>query len=116
VAAWDAHDSQAVVALMTQDGVHYSGGAAGGKEASSDSLARSLAYFVEHHAAGMSFTSVNDAVIRTQDGPPYSVANVVEVGLSTGSDSEQAVEVHRIVPEDGVLKIQVHTFLIEGLD
>lgn len=117
VAAWDSHDGQAVVALMTQDGVHYSGGAAGGKDASSDSLARSLAFFVEHHAGGMSFTSVNDAVIRTQDGPPYLVANVVELGLSTtGGDSEQAVEVYRIVPEEGVLKIQVHTSLIEGLD
>lgn len=117
VAAWDAHDGQAVVALMTKDGVHYSGGAAGGKDASGDSLARSLAFFVEHHAAGISFASVNDAVIRTQDGPPYLVANVVELGMSTsGSETEQAVAVYRIVPEDGVLKIQVETFLIEGLD
>ncbi len=116
VAAWDAHDGGAVVALMTEDGVHYSGGAARGKEASSDSPAHSLAYFVEHHAGAMSVRSVNDAAIRTQEGPPYLAANIVEVGLGTGNESEQAVEVYRIVPEDGALRIQVHSFMIQGID
>jgi ketosteroid isomerase-like protein len=50
VAAWNVQDGQAVVALMTEDGKHFSGGAA------------------------------------------------------------------NVVPEDGVLKIQVHTALIGGLD
>jgi uncharacterized protein (TIGR02246 family) len=117
VAAWNVQDGQAVVALMTEDGKHFSGGAGNGKEASSDSPAHSLAYFVEHHVAGATFRSVNDAVIRTDDGPPYLAANVIEIGNgSDGGDSFQSVEVYKIVPEDGVLKIQVHTALIGGLD
>ena len=117
VAAWNVQDGQAVVALMTEDGKHFSGGAGNGKEASSDSPAHSLAYFVEHHVAGATFRSVNDAVIRTEDGPPYLAANVIEIGSGAdGGDAFQSVEVYKIVPEDGVLKIQVHSALIEGLD
>ena len=115
VAAWNIQDGQAVVALMTEDGKHYSGGAATGKDAASDSPAHSLAYFVEHHAAGATFHSVGDGIIRTPAGPPYLVANLIEVGNGAG-DSFQGVEVYKIVPEDGVLRIQVHSALIEGMD
>lgn len=115
VAAWNVQDGQAVVALMTEDGMHYSGGAGLGKEAASDSPAHSLAYFVEHHTAGATFHSVGDGIIRTTDGPPYVVANMIEVG-NGASDSFQWVEVYKIVPEDGVLRIQVHSTLIEGMD
>lgn len=102
LAAWDAGDGEAVVSLMTEDGVHYSGGATTGKQANGGALG--LAPFVERHAV-LTFEPVSDPIVSA--GPPYEAAVIVRV-TGGGQDSWESLEAFRIEEsEDGSLKIAV---------
>ncbi len=113
-AAWDAGDGDAAVALMTADGVHYSGGAQNGKEAA-DEGALGLAAFIDR----MEFATFEPAsiAVATHDGPPYEVARIIHVGQQNSTDSFEAVEVFLIVRDaDGALRIQTHSSQIVGIE
>lgn len=112
LAAWDAGDGEAVVSFMTEDGVHYSGGASQGKAANDDG-GLGLAAFVEGHEWA-TFEPVSDPVVS--EGPPYEAALIVRVS-NGGQDAFEAVEVFEIVEaDDGSLKIAVDSSEIVGID
>jgi len=112
LAAWDAGDGAAVVSLMTEDGVHYSGGAEQGRAANDDG-ALGLAAFVEREEWA-TFEAVSTPVVS--DGPPYEAAVIVRV-TNNGQDSFEAVEAFLIVEDDdGSLKIAVDSSEIAGID
>ncbi|MGA7688823.1 MAG: nuclear transport factor 2 family protein [Jiangellales bacterium] len=109
--AWDAGDGEAVVSFMTEDGVHFSGGASEGKAANDDG-ALGLAAFVER-LDWATFERVSDPVVS--EGPPYEAAIIVQL-TNTGQDSFEAVEAFSIVEgDDGALRIAVDSSEIAGL-
>ena len=112
LAAWDAGDGAAVVSLMTEDGVHYSGGAQQGKVANDDG-ALGLAAFVERFEWG-TFEAVGAPIVS--DGPPYEAAVIVRL-TNNGQDSVEAVEAFLIVEDDdGSLRIAADSTQIAGFD
>lgn len=112
LAAWDAGDGEAVVSFMTEDGVHFSGGAAQGKAADDDG-GLGLAAFVDR-LEWVTFERVSDPVVS--EGPPYVAAVIVRVG-NEGQDSFETAEIFKIVEaEDGSLKIAVDSTEIVGFD
>ncbi len=114
-AAWNAGDGEAAVALMTEDGAHYSGDAQQGKKAADDG-ALGLVAFIDRYDGYLTFEPASE-LVATHDGPPYEVARVVHVA-EQGSSGEgfEAVEVFLVVQdEDGSLKIRTHSTEVAGI-
>jgi ketosteroid isomerase-like protein len=113
-AAWDAGDGDAVVALMTEDGAHYSNEAQEGKLAADDGPL-GLAALVDGWE-GLTFEPASE-LVATHDGPPYEVARVLNVRPETSStEGQDVVEIYLIVRDaDGSLKIQTHSTEVAGI-